>query len=488
MKKQHLTKLVALSAMAIAIAAIIWGFAAKKAFAGAPGTYTITYNANGGTINGSSTMQVSFVPSSPVSITSTVPTKSGCNFLGWSTSKSATSATYKKGQGNVRFSGNVTLYAVWQSKGKYTIKFVNGSSSYTQTADVGQKVTLKKCTFSAPDVTKKFGGWATESSYGVIKYTDGATVDSLTSTVGATVTLTAKWAARTYRLEFYEGIHPSLSDLNLADYPELLSRENGKSYVRTLRASKTVSYVGMTVTLESARSYSGYTFVGWGDDPVNPTVVFKADSKADVYTKVKGRTYADVIKLYGIWCPTGYYSCKVDANGGYWSQDYAKTGYSIMYIPKSEAIKLIKQAYGTANNDVNIWGVCAAAVSDNIPKILTSSAESAFIKLFEKYVGKTSLSALTPALGVLGIGVAVLEAHLSLNMSDDMVILKRALQNAGINASESVGLRIILSNGSISSVERWNGSLMYSCRLKVSNNPGYWYGATDEYNKFKQSH
>lgn len=489
MKKQHLTKLVALTAMAIAIAAIIWGFAAKKAFAGAPGTYTITYNANGGTINGSSTMQVTFVPSSPVSITSTVPTKSGCNFLGWSTSKSATSATYKKGQGTVRFSGNVTLYAVWQSKGKYTIKFVNGSSSYTQTAEVGQKVTLKKCTFSAPDVTKKFGGWATESSYGLIKYTDGATVDSLTSTVGATVTLTAKWAARTYKIEYREGIHPSLANMTLMDYSDALAGDKNKSYVNKVIKTRDVAYVGMTVTLESARSYSGYTFVGWGNDPVNPTVVFKADSKADVYTKVKGSTYATTIVLYGLWCPTNAYSYKISSNGGYWYQNYDTSGYSVLYIPKAEAARLIKAAYGTKDTTVTLW----EAFLDTLAYGATHAKphiDSLIESMVEGMATKGSFS-VNPAVMAACIGVAVMKTYIEENLGSDLQQLKKMLIDANIGATESTGLKIYLykdkkaSKANITSVERWNSQLMYSTYLTDPSCRGYWSTADEAYSLYK---
>lgn len=48
-----------------------------------------------------------------ITLSSTKPTRTNYTFLGWSTSKTATSATYQPGQTKT-FSANTTLYAVWQ--------------------------------------------------------------------------------------------------------------------------------------------------------------------------------------------------------------------------------------------------------------------------------------------------------------------------------------------------------------------------------------
>ncbi|MFT0899608.1 Ig-like domain-containing protein [Candidatus Methanoprimaticola sp. MG2] len=94
---------------------------------GASKTYTVTvtnpqytcylaYNANGGSgapsqqsYTGTSTTNHTFT------ISATEPTRSGYIFLGWSTSSSATSATYQPGDTiSVGYSSTRTLYAVWQ--------------------------------------------------------------------------------------------------------------------------------------------------------------------------------------------------------------------------------------------------------------------------------------------------------------------------------------------------------------------------------------
>ena len=80
-------------------------------------SYTLAYSANGGSgapssQTGSNTL---LSPSYTFTISSTVPTRSGYNFLGWSTSSSATTADYQPGDSiTVTSDGTTTLYAVWK--------------------------------------------------------------------------------------------------------------------------------------------------------------------------------------------------------------------------------------------------------------------------------------------------------------------------------------------------------------------------------------
>ena len=72
----------------------------------------LSYNANGG----SGTPSTTYVRSGySQKLSASKPKRSGYTFLGWSTSKSATKATYKAGA-SVTIKKNTTLYAVWQKK------------------------------------------------------------------------------------------------------------------------------------------------------------------------------------------------------------------------------------------------------------------------------------------------------------------------------------------------------------------------------------
>lgn len=85
-------------------------------------TYTISYNANGGTgAPGNQTKTYGV----KLKISSAVPTRTNYNFLGWATSASATSPQYAAG-GEYSMNSGVTLYAVWQLA--YTKPRINGLS------------------------------------------------------------------------------------------------------------------------------------------------------------------------------------------------------------------------------------------------------------------------------------------------------------------------------------------------------------------------
>lgn len=73
-------------------------------------TYTVTYNANGG--SGAPSSQTKTYGQA-LTLSTTKPTRSKYNFLGWATTSSATSASYKAG-GSYTNNADVTLYAVWE--------------------------------------------------------------------------------------------------------------------------------------------------------------------------------------------------------------------------------------------------------------------------------------------------------------------------------------------------------------------------------------
>ena len=73
-------------------------------------TYTVTFDANGGT--GAPASQTK-THGTTLTLSTAKPTRTGYTFLGWSTSSTATSATYSSG-GSFTANANTTLYAVWQ--------------------------------------------------------------------------------------------------------------------------------------------------------------------------------------------------------------------------------------------------------------------------------------------------------------------------------------------------------------------------------------
>ena len=87
--------------------------------------YAVSYEANGGT--GAPTIQIK-THGKALTLSSVVPTRSGYEFFGWSTSSTATSATYSAG-GSFTRNANTTLYAVWkQTTNSLTVNSSNNAA------------------------------------------------------------------------------------------------------------------------------------------------------------------------------------------------------------------------------------------------------------------------------------------------------------------------------------------------------------------------
>lgn len=119
------------------------GYSQKKYYATVGGseqvpkpTYTVSYNANGG--SGAPGNQTKTWGSN-LTLSSTKPTRSGYNFVGWGTSASATSASYQPG-GTYSSNSGITLYAIWQVATKITISVPE--FSYKVKCDSNYKVTI----------------------------------------------------------------------------------------------------------------------------------------------------------------------------------------------------------------------------------------------------------------------------------------------------------------------------------------------------------
>ena len=102
--------------------------------------WTVSYNANGG--SGAPASQTKTYGSN-LTLSSTKPTRTGHTFLGWSTDKNATTATYQPG-GLYTSNSGATLYAVWKIN-TYTVSYdANGGSGApgSQTKTYGATLTL----------------------------------------------------------------------------------------------------------------------------------------------------------------------------------------------------------------------------------------------------------------------------------------------------------------------------------------------------------
>lgn len=156
-------------------------------------TYTVNYNANGGT---GTTASSSHTYGVAKALTSNGFSRTGYTFLGWSTSPSATTATYTNGQSVSNLSstngGTVTLYAVWKVN-SYTLTFnPNGGTVSETSRKVAQGSPLGKL----PVPTRPgyiFNGWFAYS-YGGTQYTESSIMGS------SDLTIYASWTQKTTTL------------------------------------------------------------------------------------------------------------------------------------------------------------------------------------------------------------------------------------------------------------------------------------------------
>ncbi len=136
--------------------------------------YTIKYNANGGSGAPSNTTATASTTSKSITLSSTVPTRSGYTFLGWSTSSSATSATYQAGTAYSFNYGTTQLYAVWKqatitvSGTPDTYGVVGSSWSFKPTVSVsGCSVTVSGANWLSANGTNISGTPTSPGTYNV---------------------------------------------------------------------------------------------------------------------------------------------------------------------------------------------------------------------------------------------------------------------------------------------------------------------------------
>lgn len=131
--------------------------------------YSVSYNANGG--SGAPSKQTYYY-GYDIKLSSKKPTRTGYTFLGWSTSKTATSASYQPGETwSGTNAGNYTLYAVWK-RITVTVSYdagtnggtVEGGITFSKTYNYGDILATEQEELPvASRKNHKFVGWNTKS-------------------------------------------------------------------------------------------------------------------------------------------------------------------------------------------------------------------------------------------------------------------------------------------------------------------------------------
>lgn len=191
-------------------------------------------------------------------ISSTKPTRSGYTFLGWSTSSSASSASYSSGS-SISISSNTTLYAVWKKNPttSYTVNYnANGGSVSPSSATVtaGNSVTLPTPSKTANITYNANGGSGAPSSQNVSLSCSGWSTSSTASSA---------------------------------------SYSCGSSYKPTANTTLYAVWGKGTTTLSSTKpTRAGYTFLGWANDKNATSAEFQSGTKVSL---------KDNVTIYAIW-------------------------------------------------------------------------------------------------------------------------------------------------------------------------------------------
>ena len=251
-------------------------------------------------------------------------------FLGWSNSSYATSATYTDAQTDVYFTANTTLYAVWQYKGPVVITFggnggkdSDGNTTATQTITANTYTELKANTFAKENYG--FAGWAKTSTATYRDYSDKQSVNFSEPTV----TLYAVWKP-----------NPVIT----------FNGNGGTTSGGETTATQSIPYGVSTALNENPFTKAGSTFLGWNK--------YASGTYAQYSDKGSISIYEDTT-LYAIWKDDIVLT--FNANGGVGS-DITK---NVAYDTASSSYKFTvpENTFTRAGYVFMGWGTSASSTS-----------------------------------------------------------------------------------------------------------------------------
>ena len=235
-------------------------------------TYTVTYNANGGS---NAPAAQTKVHGTPITLSSTIPTRANYDFVGWSALKNGSAADFSAGDVYAE-NVSITLYAIWRPHG-YVITFdANGGVGAPSPTEkfYGTNILLPTEIPSKSDAG--FAGW-TDTKNGSAKYLPGSPYSG-----NGSVTLYAVWTSDKYDVTF---------DAN-----------GGANAPTSLSLAKTLDLIIPLTAPEKA----GYAFLGWSESKNATTSDYKI---GDTFSKKASTT------LYAVW-EIAKYTVTFDTNGG----------------------------------------------------------------------------------------------------------------------------------------------------------------------------
>lgn len=157
-------------------------------------TYTVSYNANGGSGAPSSQTKQHDIT---LTLSSVKPTRSGYNFAGWGTSATDTGVKYSAG-GQYTGNASITLYAIWTNAAKMTLAYNANGGSGAPSSQTHLINTTSKISGVIPTRNNYvFLGWSTSSTATRPTYIIDGQYTNNSFRNGDTFYLYAVWAKKT---------------------------------------------------------------------------------------------------------------------------------------------------------------------------------------------------------------------------------------------------------------------------------------------------
>lgn len=226
-----------------------------------PKTYTLTYDANGGTC---STSSKSVTYKSAYGTLAT-PTRTGYSFDGWYTKKTESTEVTS----STTCTGDATIYAHWTAN-TYTITYYarRGASVSPQTKTYGVSLTLSTKPINAPSEWT-FLGWNTSSTATTALYSAGGTY-----TANKSATLYGIWK-RDFTITYYA------------------NDGTGDSSTQTITIYNTAESASNVELSSTVPTRTNYQFNGWNTEANGSGTSYAAGATIS--------TLSNDINLYAIW-------------------------------------------------------------------------------------------------------------------------------------------------------------------------------------------
>lgn len=282
-------------------------------------TITLSYNANGG--SGAPSSQSANVynatTSNKFTISSTKPTRTGYTFAGWSTSSTATSASYSSG-GSITLSSSDTLYAVW-TEHYLTVNYYsnnatyyNGTSTALNTVNNNNVLIWTQKYYYDNDYSSGLNNYSSGSTLGMIRTGYSPTGNWGTSTSGGTLVHQDTGFATGADLAHVLGKSLNSGNASVNVYAQWQANTYTISYKANSGTgtdqAQTVTYGVSWTTKGAIYTKTGYTQTSWNT---------KADGTGTNYSLNAGQTNQQLsnLTLYAQW-KANTYTVTLDANGG----------------------------------------------------------------------------------------------------------------------------------------------------------------------------